>query len=237
MLVGHPLDNACYGGHAEMVDWLLLNGANINAHADKGRRCMSEAARRVWPDEEEDNARYQAVVRSLERAGVQLDIFAAVACNDVRQVANILQTDPQAGSQTQTQTKLPAIHLAVILDRREIIKMLLDKGCDPDVRSQSESVGYKGATALSEAAFRGRLEIAEMLIKHGADVNARAERGVAPLHEAAYTQQLELARLLLEHGADVNARDDKGRTPLSWRDDRAASPEITDLLGEYGGVK
>ncbi len=220
-----------------MVDWLLRNNANVNAHDDRGRTPMSEAVRRVWPEKDEDNARYQTVIRLLERAGVKMDIFAAIACNDVDRVASILQANPQAGSQTQTQTKLPAIHLAVILDRREIVKMLLDKGCDPDVRSQSENVGYKGATALSEAAFWGCSEIAKTLIKHGANVNARAERGIAPLHEAVYTRHLELARLLLEHGADVNAKDKEGHTPLSWRDDSDPSPEIVDLLRKYGGVK
>jgi ankyrin repeat protein len=231
-----PLDLACFGGHPEMVNWLLRNKANVNAHADRGRTPMSHAARRIWPDQDEENARCQAVIRSLERAGVELDVFAAIACNDVRQVARILQADPQAGVQ-RTQTGLPALHLAVILDRKEIVKLLLDKGIDPNVPSQEKNIGYPGETALLEAAFWGRLEIAEMLVKHGASVNASAERGIAPLHEAARTQHLELARLLLEHGADVNAKDNQKRTPLDWCNDGDESPEIAELLRKYGGVK
>jgi hypothetical protein len=219
-----------------MVDWLLRNKANLNAHSDHGRTLMSEAASGVRPDKDEDNARYQAIIRRLERAGVELDVFAAIACNDVPRVAHILRGNVQAGAQ-RTRAGLPAIHLAVILDRREIVKLLLDAGCDPNFRSQSESIGYKGETPLSQAACWGRFEIAEVLIKHNADVNARAERGVAPLHEAAYAEQLEVAHLLLEHGAEVNARDQQGHTPLSWRDDRAASAEMIELLRRYGGVK
>ncbi len=231
-----PLDEACSGGHPEMVNWLLRNKADVNAHADRGRTPTSLAARGIWPDQDEGNARCQAVIRSLEQAGVELDVFAAIACNDVRQLARILQANPQAGIQ-RTQTGLPAIHLAVILDRKEIVKLLLDKSIDPNVRSQEKDIGSTGETALLEAAFWGRLEIAEMLIKHGANVNARAERGITPLHEAARMQHVELARLLLEHGADVNAKDNQKHTPLDWSNDGDESPEIAELLRKYGGVK
>jgi hypothetical protein len=46
---------------------------------------------------EEDNARYQAVIRKLERAGVEVDVFGAIACNDVGRVATILRDDAKIG--------------------------------------------------------------------------------------------------------------------------------------------
>src|SRR5438034_9163167 len=61
-------------------------------------------------------------------------------------------------------------------------------------------------TALHAAAAAQQLDIARMLVAHGADVNARQEEDFTPLHEAAATGQLKFAKLLLDHGADVNLR-------------------------------
>lgn len=121
-----------------------------------------------------------------------------------------------------------------MLDRREIVKLLLDKGSNPDVPSQDEESGFKGETALLQAASWGRLEIAKILIKHGANVNAKAAWGAVPLHDAARMGNVEVARLLLEHGADVNAKDYEGKTPLGWVDLYEA-PRITKLLRDHGG--
>ncbi|KAF8476566.1 ankyrin repeat-containing domain protein, partial [Russula ochroleuca] len=62
--------------------------------------------------------------------------------------------------------------------------------------------------------------VAQLLLEHGADVNARIEHGGdddngrTPLHTAANYGRVEVVRVLLEHGANVGAEDNKGRTPL-----------------------
>jgi ankyrin repeat protein len=127
-----------------------------------------------------------------------------------------------------------------MFDRREIVKRLLDQGCDPDVRSKStdrDGETLDNETALLQAAYWHRPEIAEMLIKRGAKVNAKSARGIVPLHEAAHMWDVELARLLLKHGADVNAKDDDGKTPLDWAGSSRESAEMIKLLRDLGGKK
>ena len=64
-------------------------------------------------------------------------------------------------------------------------------------------------------AFESEPRITEMLLRCGADVDARDHEGLAPLHKAAKIAGRERTiAYLLEHGAEVNAIDDSGRTPL-----------------------
>ena len=52
-----------------------------------------------------------------------------------------------------------------------------------------------------------------MLLKHGADPNARQEKGFVPLHDAAAHGEQAVLQLLVEHGARVDARTDDGKAP------------------------
>eukprot|EP00960_Hanusia_phi_P075986 768495-Hanusia_phi.AAC.1 len=57
-------------------------------------------------------------------------------------------------------------------------------------------------------------ETAKLLIRLGANVNARDDQGVSILHTAAGAGFVKLCRLLLEGGAKVGAVDVDGFTPL-----------------------
>ena len=82
---------------------------------------------------------------------------------------------------------------------------------------------------MGDAALKGYVEIARILLDHAARVNEKNAAGAAPLHDAALGGHRDVAALLLDHGADIDARDDSGATPLydaaSW-----GSREVVDLL-------
>ena len=67
-----------------------------------------------------------------------------------------------------------------------------------------------GATRLMMA----NLKEAELLLKKGANVNARDKRGVTALLLAAYGQSSEHVRLFLRFKAKPGLKDDEGRTAL-----------------------
>ena len=89
------------------------------------------------------------------------------------------------------------------------IKAHIDDGTNIDTVDD-----WTGKTALHYAAEYGHLEIAELLLANGANVNRRDDDKATPLYFAAVGGFVDVARLLLDYGADINARDKAKESPM-----------------------
>ena len=69
----------------------------------------------------------------------------------------------------------------------------------------------KDKTALHFACGVNDVEVIAMLIKHGADCNARDANGFTPLHMAAISGNMEAVQKLVEHNVDVNLTTADGK--------------------------
>ena len=69
-----------------------------------------------------------------------------------------------------------------------------------------------------------------MLVKAGADINARDNRGTTPLMKAAATGNLEAAQALVDAGADVNAMNSDGKTAITLAAEKMPNPVIQYLI-------
>lgn len=109
------------------------------------------------------------------------------------------------------------------VDRNElgIVRKLLLRGENPNTQPE------KGLPPLHSAATGGFVELGQLLIEHGADVNLpsmlattdeegkkMSKKGSTPLHFAVAFQQLPFGEMLIIHGAELNSLDGLGRTPL-----------------------
>ncbi len=101
------------------------------------------------------------------------------------------------------------LHIAAQRGWLENVRFLLSYGANPDARDPDQ-----GATPLHVCAEGNYVEVAETLLKAGADLHAKDRSGRTPLHTAAYWGAAEVVRLLVAHGADVHARDEDRQTPL-----------------------
>jgi uncharacterized protein len=98
---------------------------------------------------------------------------------------------------------------ALLTEDLTLLIELLDAGCD--VNAQDE----EGRTALIQATIYNNVEVVQILIEHGANVNTRDFfGGNAALHFAAKNYSLELLQLLLKNKAEIDIKDINGNTPL-----------------------
>ena len=95
-----------------------------------------------------------------------------------------------------------------------------------DINAQTEETQE---TALTLACCGGFLEVADFLIKAGADLELGAS---TPLMEASQEGHLELVRYLLEAGANVNAITGTGDTALTYACENGHT-DVADLLLQY----
>ncbi len=80
---------------------------------------------------------------------------------------------------------------------------------------------------LMLAIRNGYIEIIELFLEHGADVNAKDSCNNTPLHESVIVNgHIEMVRLLVENGADINAVGYYGCTPLN----RALHYEPSEII-------
>lgn len=91
-------------------------------------------------------------------------------------------------------------------------------------------------TPLHVAVSEGRLKMVEMLVDHGADVEAVSEQqGSRALHLAAQFGHADIAALLIKEGANTDAGDSHHNTPLH-RAAKEGHLYVVRLLLEQGAI-
>jgi ankyrin repeat protein len=93
-------------------------------------------------------------------------------------------------------------------DRPDMLALLLDLGLDPDERERVaglEEVVLSWGEPLRQCAISGRLTMAEMLLKHGANPNTNVYAASSAMYEAHARKDWATVHLLERHGGVVNA--------------------------------
>lgn len=136
----------------------------------------------------------------------------AIANNDVAQARRLIG---KGADVNEVNTALgPPLKQAIIKfadsDRvLDMVTLLLSSGAHVNGTG-----GIMGSTGCPLHCAVGRGDrVMQLLLSHGAEVNATDSSGRTPLHIAAGGHPGSI-RVLVEAGADVNAADDEERTPL-----------------------
>jgi ankyrin repeat protein len=125
------------------------------------------------------------------------------------------------------------LHEAIAYDNCEIAAVFLANGADSNA---ANNLGY---TPLYIAIGRAKnARMVNLLIAHGAAIDARNEDGDTPLLSAVREENYDVIPVLLAHGADGAAHNNYGETTLhyasTWRD--SDHHELAKDLLEHGAV-
>ena len=141
---------------------------------------------------------------STANAGSYEDFFQAIKQDNAAFIQNLLQrgfdpntVDPNGQTGLFIALQEPSLKAAEVLVNWP--------------KTNVNTLNSKDESALMLAALKDHQELAEKLIKKGADVN---KTGWAPLHYAATNGHLALISLLLENNAYIDAESPNGTTPL-----------------------
>lgn len=110
------------------------------------------------------------------------------------------------------------------------LKQRLDSLSKEEALQVTRRVDQQGNTGLLLAVRRGDIELCEILLNAGANVNDADAQGVRALHHAAGRIKTSLAEILLAAKAEVDAQDDVGETALFWAAGQGCISSIKCLL-------
>jgi ankyrin repeat protein len=145
----------------------------------------------------------------------------------------------------------------------EVVRALLAKGANPNINDMGLTpflvaagvgAGNRGGTGLAAQTSAGgpvNMELMELLLQNGADVNAEvtgtmtytmrvsrapsANEGKTALHVAAESGKMDLVRYLLDKGADTELADAEGHKAIDLVAAKTAgASEIRGLLQQGG---
>lgn len=168
------------------------------------------------------------IVDLLLASGARLNIFEAAAVGKTDRVLEILDNQPNLVDEYAPDGFTP-LGLASFFGHAEIVDLLLTRGANVNTASNNS----QRVMPLHSAVASRHLAIAQALLDHNADVNAKQQDGFTPLHQAAHNGQLEMVELLLRHGASLDAAKDDGQTALALAE-QYGHREVAEFLRRQG---
>ena len=177
-----PLHLASFHLDLELVQLLLDHGAGANAEDIRGQT-------------------------PLDR------VFESKRCSDDEVSVSTTEVLLERGADVNTRDKGHKTMLHVATSRRDFCATMVLLKHDADFNAKDN----KGKTPLHRAVERTYyfdedcFDVAQLLVEHGACVNARHQEHEALLHWASSRRNIQSLWVLHDHGVEVNAENNRGR--------------------------
>lgn len=219
-----PLLLASAAGHDDIVQLLLQSKANINARDREGRTALHYASYNGYQTIVEKLLKHKAHSNTKDTFNWSPLLYAIDANHD--SLVPLLAEHEKGNLRTDKENQQGVMVTNVMDDNLHIVSFLLGQRAD----ANSEIVG---TTPLIVAAGNSSLEMVDLLVTSGADVNKPNPKQITPLISACLTGRREVVKYLLEKNAKVNIQTPEGLSAIQaavLRND----PEMIALLLSYG---
>jgi hypothetical protein len=157
------------------------------------------------------------------------DGYRTLVLNGVAWTAGVEVPAAGVASETPVIPRTRSVDHAIAENSIEDVRRHL--AVNPDAAHRGQRPGL---SPLHQAILRRRLEIAQVLLEAGADVNAADADGRTPLHLAVERNEVALICALLAREADPHRRDRVGWTPLHHAAAKNRLEALTALLDGGG---
>lgn len=277
-----PLMTALDNDHNDVAKLLLDRGANPHVWDWWGRTALyividrkaggSSGGQRLGAAAIGGGRGGARVAAPSEARVSHMDIINALLAADVDPSPQLNMHRPSRGGNSGRfidpllNTGCTPLLRATMASDMEVIGALLAKGASPNVNAMGLTAflvaagvgtGNRGGTGLAAQASAGgapNVPLMDLLIQHGADVNAQvtgtktysmriarapsANEGMTALHTAVQGGRIDMVRYLLEKGANPEILDGNGRKAMDLlaTAPAAGTPPAAAPAGRGGGV-
>ena len=116
------------------------------------------------------------------------------------------------------ESDIGSIGHAIHFRQLEVVRFLLENSADPNFKDRGGCTPLLHACGLldNQSVEPGPEAYIELLVNHGANVNAKSTSGITPLISISRYRTTDAALFLIEHCADVNMSDAHHMTPLHY---------------------
>lgn len=210
-----PLHNA---GSSEVAEYLLTQGADLNASTNDGITPLHTAACNGRQDVIDLLADRGANINAMATGNGMEEItplYMAIANSQSNAAIRLIERG--ANWKTERKDGMHLFILAASKDLQDIVKLMLAKGQAVNYRNK------EGQSAIHYAAGKAMLEL---LIANGAKLNALDQNNASALHFAVADGRFEVVQALLDKNIEIMHKTKQGYTPLHFVND----PQTAQLL-------
>ena len=196
--------------HFNLVQLMLEHGANIHAEDEHGWTPLHHAARNTYISAERSNVAQLLIERGADvnkRDKYQQTPLHFASHHQHLDVVRVL-LDHGANVNTEDRWGRSPLRRAlnnssINDDSATLVQLLAERGADVNKHDENHM------TLLHVAADHQHLKLVQVLLNHGANVNAKNICGWTPLHQVLHIHKtsedvIRIVQLLEERGADVN---------------------------------